>query len=138
MYNNFFSQYYTMRFLVSSSPIHTIYKNFKLATMLQCYMYEFTKLQLKKLTHPLQKGPIKFQWHEPMGPYLIIPRNIPGLMTHLPPLKDTRSGHLIPAGVGMAGSTRVVYPPFDNTAVRALLTPSCRFYMVVVTPTAHL
>ena len=42
------------------------------------YIYKVTIE--KKWTHSLQKGPIKFQWHGPMGPYLIIPRKYPGVM----------------------------------------------------------
>ena len=31
----------------------------------------------ERTSSSLQKVPLKFQWHGPMGPYLIIPRKIP-------------------------------------------------------------
>ena len=43
------------------------------------YIYKGTNYW-KKLTHSLQKGPIKFHWHGPMGPYLIIPRKYPAIL----------------------------------------------------------
>ena len=48
-----------------------------------CFVASCMHLQLKKLTHSLQKGPIKFQWHGPMGPYLIIPRKYPAKVDKL-------------------------------------------------------
>ena len=43
-----------------------------------CFVASYNAtIEKKKLTHSLQKGPIKFQWHGPMGPYLIIPRKYP-------------------------------------------------------------
>ena len=59
------------------------------------HIYIFQSYNWKNLTHSLQKGPIKFQWHGLMGPYLIIPRKYPVTTSGTGLLLDRDTGGFI-------------------------------------------